>query len=164
MPNPDDEEDLTSFSGTENSLAFVADSPPYLGLGGLMVYRLEVEEDTDGDRLRLTRQRYDSEEMNPDAPVEEAVLVEALEDIQISYFGYTAEAETPEWHPEWIENETLPTLVQVKIVPADGMTWPTLIARPAKMNQMPEGDQPAEGQGLESEADRAQAPHEGFDH
>lgn len=133
VSNREDDEDRTSFSGSTKVLTFVADTPAYVGLGGLMRITLGIDETSDNDQLVLTRQRYDtSTEPVVDQPVERAVLVEHLKRLEISYFGQAEDDETADWHEEWHGLATLPNLVRIDIEPANANAWPTLVASPSR--------------------------------
>ena len=83
LPNPEDPQDTTSFSGGANFLSFVADMPSYIGMGGLMRISLDIDDTTDGSRLIVSRERFDRRgEAPPEDASDSAVLVEDLESLE----------------------------------------------------------------------------------
>jgi general secretion pathway protein J len=130
-PVQGDPENPTGFTGNANTLAFVADMPAYVGLGGLMLIELEIEKDSEGDQLILSRQRFDRSSIQPsEQGIERAVLVDDLESMEIEYFGPSEGENAPAWHTSWQEAGTLPSLVRIVIKPMDALAWPELVARP----------------------------------
>lgn len=134
MLDPNVEDDPTGFDGEPDRLSFVADMPAYVGLGGLMRIGLTPESTPEGDRLVVTRERFDvtgeAPEPGPDS-VQRAVLVDRLESLTLAYFGQRPEDELAGWHDAWQELPVIPNLVRIEIVPEDGTAWPVLIASPS---------------------------------
>ena len=125
------QENLTGFIGSANALEFVADMPAYVGLGGLMLIELEIENGTEGDQLVLSRRRFDPTNAEPaEQGVERAVLVEDLESIDIEFFAPPDVDSTPAWQDSWQGAGMLPSLVRIAIQPTNAPAWPELIARP----------------------------------
>lgn len=137
-------EDLTGFAGDAESLRFVADMPPYLGLGGPTRITLTTDRHDGEKRLLVTRQRFDyTQEMSAD-DLQQAVLLDRLDALQIAYFGQRSDETTPQWHDEWSERSHLPNLVSIRVAPADAPAWPELIARPLAGTQPVSEEAPPE--------------------
>lgn len=125
------QENLTGFIGSANALAFVADMPAYVGLGGLMLIELEIDNGTEGDQLILSRRRFDRSNAEPtEQGVERAVLVDDLESINIEFFAPSEIDGAAAWQDSWQGASVLPSLVRIAIKPTDAPAWPELIARP----------------------------------
>ncbi len=132
MPNPEDDEDSTSFAGTTKVLTFVADMPAYVGPGGLMHITLGIDEAPSKSQLVLTRQRYEPyEELSAEQPVQRAVLIEDLDRLEIGYFGRLGDDDDASWHDEWIGFDALPNLVRIDVAPSGTKAWPRLVAQPS---------------------------------
>jgi general secretion pathway protein J len=126
-----DQENPTGFLGSTNALAFVADMPAYVGLGGLMLVELGIDNEDGIDRLVLSRRRFDwSDALPPEQGVEQAVLVDDLASIEISFFGPSELDRPPIWQDTWQGNDALPNLVRIIVKPTDAPAWPELVARP----------------------------------
>jgi general secretion pathway protein J len=134
MPDPSLDDEPTSFDGNRDRLSFVADMPAYVGLGGLMRIGLAPDTTAEGDRLIVTRERFDvtgeAPEPAPDS-VQSAVLVDRLERLTITYFGQRPEDDLADWHDTWQELPAIPNLVRIEIVPEGSPAWPVLIASPS---------------------------------
>jgi len=123
-------DDLTGFAGDSQSLAFVADMPPYLGIGGPTRITLAVDGAYGERRLLVTRQRFDYKQEMVDAAPQEAVLLDQVDSLEIAYFGQASGETTPQWHSEWAEKSHLPNLVNIQVRPVGAAAWPVLTARP----------------------------------
>lgn len=131
LGDPLDTTNQTGFRGTSDSLEFVAEVPAYVGIGGTMRIRLDIEADIDGEQLVLSRERYDKSPLAQGAPaIEQAVLIENLERLQISYLGQISDDGGPAWQSHWAHPRLLPNLVRIAVTPAHGRAWPEMIARP----------------------------------
>ncbi|MCB1773540.1 MAG: prepilin-type N-terminal cleavage/methylation domain-containing protein [Gammaproteobacteria bacterium] len=137
-------EDLTGFSGDGESLSFVADMPPYLGLGGPTRITLATDRLDGAERLLVTRQRFDFRQETADEPPQQAVLLDQLDSLRITYFGQLSDETTPGWHDAWSERSHLPNLVSIRVKPAGSPAWPELIARPLAGTQPVSEEAPPE--------------------
>jgi general secretion pathway protein J len=63
---------------------------------------------------------------------EERVLIEAVERLEIAYFGGGLTAQEPGWWQQWQQQRSLPTLVRLRLAfPAgDARAWPELLVAP----------------------------------
>ena len=149
-----------AFAGAAERLEFVAPLSDYLGLPGLYVLRLALESRGAGRALVLTRWLLHPEILAggdgvpawepltsegsrsfADLPVEmdaaggafgRTLLLEAVDDFAVAYFGLADGDEEPVWHSDWFGQATLPTLVRIRLTTAT-QTWPELVvALPAQ--------------------------------
>lgn len=128
-PDDQDDEDLSGFVGSTNALTFVADMPPYNGLGGLMRISLESEETATGSQLVISRRPvFAHPELVDDEDAQRAVLVDRLDELAIQYYGVAASDEPAAWHTEWEAMPTLPSLVSIRVTPNGAAAWPVLTA------------------------------------
>ena len=67
-----------------------------------------------------------------DAELQAKVLLERIENLELSYYGAPSRNLPAAWHEQWLEASTLPQLVRIQIgfPPADLRLWPDLIVRP----------------------------------
>lgn len=55
-------------------------------------------------------------------------LLENIERLEFSYFGRKKDDKEPAWYEQWQNQETLPTLLQLQIIPErDNTYWPELL-------------------------------------
>ena len=58
---------------------------------------------------------------------EEVVLLENVEEFEVSYFGKDGSNNETVWLDSWQEKESLPALLKIKIVLEDHSYWPEMI-------------------------------------
>ena len=121
----------TGFEGTPDRLVFVANMPSYVGIEGPARITLGRVAKAGADQLLLTRERLDEEPTATSAAqIEQAVLVERLDELRIEYFGQTQRGVPPYWQSQWSDARRLPNLIRIQIRPAGARAWPLLIAAP----------------------------------
>ena len=155
-----DGESVWAFSGDGERLEFVAPLAERVGVPGLYVLRLALEDNGDTSDLVLTRWLIHPEvleggdEVPPWAPLGMRVgfarssdpmdldaaggaygrtrLLEDVDAFGIEYFGFLEGEIEPDWHAEWVDQKTLPLLVRIRLMMV-GQDWPDLIvALPAQ--------------------------------
>ena len=141
VADPLGEHKHTLFDGAAARLKFVADMPSYLGLGGLYVVELIREEDNEGARLLLRRTLLSEyRQKNTKNRPQQAVLVDELQGIDISYFGRLNDAGLAGWQQRWTNQRHLPTLIRIEVRQENGRHWPLLVARP-RLGQVKQAEQ-----------------------
>ena len=136
----------TGFDGTSDLLQFVADMPSYVGIGGPARITLGRISMAGGDQLLLTRERLDEDSTPTGAEqIEQAVLVENLDELRIEYFGQLERGVPPSWQSNWDHARWLPNLVRIAVRPSGAPAWPLLTAAPRGGSApLDEGALPAE--------------------
>ena len=148
------------FGGDAQRLEYAAPLSEHVGVPGIYVLRLQVEGSGDRRDLVLTRWLIHPEvlegtdEIPAWEPLKEdsqmslssilpdqdaaagafgrTLLLENLAGLALSYYGVTEGESDPEWHDEWLEQATPPSLVRIHLT-TSGQTWPDLIvALPAQ--------------------------------
>ncbi|MEA3278341.1 MAG: hypothetical protein U9Q81_24215, partial [Pseudomonadota bacterium] len=56
------------------------------------------------------------------------VLLERVQDFQISYFGVRDRNTEPEWYEDWLEQTRTPIAVRVRLT-TPAQTWPDMLVR-----------------------------------
>jgi general secretion pathway protein J len=150
---------LTVFTGEPERLEFVAPLAAHVGIPGLYILRLELEDSgTEFPRLMLTRWLLHPDVLNGegDAPAWEplaeasgfgraddsldqdlaagaqgrTLLVPAVARFELSYYGVPQGAQAPEWLDEWIDETQLPARVRIELTTPE-QSWPaTLVTLP----------------------------------
>ncbi len=147
----------TGFEGAPDRLVFVADMPSYVGIEGPARITLARVSKAGTGQLLLTRERLDAEaaptatSMGSDS-IDQAVLVEELDELSIEYFGQLERGTAPSWQSNWDHARRLPNLVRISIRPSDAPAWPLLIAAPR------DGTAPLDADLLPAEADISDLP------
>jgi len=127
-------EPLPSFLGEEGRLLF---SAPWLtSFDRAGIYQFEVTLSTPGEAsqdmvvrwrgLEAARQGTDFGEAD-----QARTLLRGIEQMSLSYFGILGEDEEPAWHARWEEQDRLPRMVSLKLVPSQvsETAWPELLVR-----------------------------------
>ena len=124
-------DDRIGFQGGAGHLVLHADVPTYVGISGLVRIELATRAGERGQQLVLTRRGVTAgEATDAPRPSEQAVLVESLDRLQLSYFGAKTRGDAPTWYGSWTEARQLPNLVRISVKPKGARAWPVLIARP----------------------------------
>lgn len=156
-----DGEPASVFSGDAETLEFVTPLSEHVGIPGLYVLRLALE---DGRERRLVVTRW---LLNPDVlagagdvpewtpfdggrssfhvtgPLDEDVasgafgtslLVENVDEFEIAYFGRQEEEQEADWHEDWLEQRELPLAVRLRLTTPE-QTWPDLLIRLPDLGQ-----------------------------
>ena len=125
-----DKEKTLAFIGDSDQVRFIGPAPLHHGATGLFEYTLEVETDNDGTRLVLYYQLHDPDidDFRPQLDDRQRVLlVDDLNDAELSYFGSPVKDDPPQWYVQWADDaEAFPQLVRVRIEAGSG-PWPELV-------------------------------------
>ena len=162
------------FLGGPTAVELVAELPAHLGVGGLHVLRLGLEDEVGAGVGQLVLRRAplrpvgETERGREDAQgVQETVLAEGVTGLAIRYYGALTETEREgqgpaeggarRWHLQWQGQESLPELVMVTVQLEGGTHWPLLVAHP----RLGERKAPAAGAEAEPDASSVEAIDEG---
>jgi general secretion pathway protein J len=123
------------FVGEPDRLRFVSLLPEHLGAGAWLM-ELGLSEPAQvgapGDLVLRWRQLDLTGEADTVPQAEERVLIEAVERLEIAYFGGSLTGQEPGWWQQWRQQPSLPTLVRLRLgFPAgDARAWPELMVAP----------------------------------
>ena len=122
----------TLFAGTSDGLRFVSLLPAHLG-GGASLMELALRPPALGGEAGDLLLRIRPLQLTGDGPApaepEERVLIEAIESLEVAYFGAERDGAAPTWWQEWQDQRTLPALVRMRIgfPQGDRRRWPELV-------------------------------------
>jgi general secretion pathway protein J len=116
------------FDGSEDSMSFLAPA-------------LAALADAGRARITLSRAVHDGKtalvlsavaELAADSRPYSEVMVDGLKSLDFSYFGADVSKDAPTWRTSWSNEKTMPQLVRVHAVFADGdaRTWPEFVVAP----------------------------------
>ncbi len=154
-----DGESRLVFAGDAEGLELVSLLSQHVGVPGLYVLRITLEDDGDDRRLVLTRWLLHSDvlagadDIPPWEPFQgsesgtrrsgeldqdlaagaygSSLLIDGVEDFQLAYYGIAEGSTEPEWHERWLEPNALPQSVLLRLTTTD-QAWPSaLIHLPA---------------------------------
>lgn len=121
-----DDEGEFSFVGTQQSLQFVSSLP---ARRGLKKFTLFIDADDDG-ALKIAVQPFFPTFDETESARDDLVLLEAIENIELTYFGSDSFGEEAEWHDQWEDRDGLPQLVKLEIEFRENKeSWPPLTVR-----------------------------------
>jgi len=139
LPTPrraDRSDTATTFAGSAEDLRFTAPLPAHLGVGGLHVYTLRLDEGGDGRRMVLDWRLYRPDDSGSIEAAGDgtANLLDRVESMTLSYFGATRDGGDPDWHDDAETDAGLPDLVRLRVIfPAgDERVWPELVVAPRR--------------------------------
>jgi len=162
------------FLGGPTAVELVAELPAHLGVGGLHILRLGLEDEVGAGVGQLVLRRAplravgETDRGREDAQgVQKTVLAEGVTGLAIRYYGALTETEREgqgpaeggarRWHLQWQGQESLPELVMVTVHLEGGAHWPLLVAHP----RLGERKAPADGAEAEPDASSVEAIDEG---
>ena len=131
------EEDRLAFAGEAESLRFVGTVAMHEGASGNHLIALDL---VDGDTGRDLVMRWQLPDPGAPGfePIEQAepkVLIKAVKEMALAYFGAQSETEDPAWHDQWLDQKTPPELIRLQLTMENGETWPDIVAAPRARTQ-----------------------------
>jgi general secretion pathway protein J len=115
------------FAGGGDAIEFLAPLPERYGARAFVRYRLHF----DGGALRLAWSMVGQRDPDADQPAE-AVVLDGLSGMSISYFGVDDPGDPPHWQDSWNGRTGLPPLIRIHMSPGSGEApaWPDLEIAP----------------------------------
>jgi general secretion pathway protein J len=133
LPWEDQDRDILSvFSGTPDTVSFVAPLPSHSGSGGLAVFLLSEQRNSDGASLALAWRIFRPDDFDSAAFDEDRLLLENIGSIKFAYYGRVDASLPPNWLDRWDGLLGLPQLIRVRVSfpPGDRRRWPDLVVAP----------------------------------
>ena len=121
-----DDERSFSFQGEQDRFQFVSVFPVSAARKGLQLFVVEPDQSEKGVIKVILTPFYPTLEGQQWEP-EEVVLLENVEEFELSYFGKDDSDSEAAWVDSWQEKESLPALLKIKIVLKDHRYWPEMI-------------------------------------
>jgi general secretion pathway protein J len=125
-----------AFLGQRDKISFVAQLPGRIGVGGLYLVNLELEQTSKGRRL-LWRYVPVANQMTDFSPLDQAselVLaateLNAVEDIWFTYLGPDGPSGPLHWQDRWESPSSLPSLIRIQVKFAGDGEWPEFVVAP----------------------------------
>lgn len=116
-----------AFQGKSQELQFVSAFPASAKKSGLQLFSLNLIKDDDGQRLQVSIIPFYPVAKGEEWRKEEVTLLEHVRNFSLSYFALDESQTEGAWQEDWLEQETLPRLVRIKIETEDGSYWPEMI-------------------------------------
>jgi general secretion pathway protein J len=121
-----------AFEGERDHMRFVSARPPGITAPGLSLVGLELKPAEDRTSTLVMRRAPPDDEAKDFGPLDAAeatLLIPGLKGAEFSYFGSDSDVNTPRWTDSWTTPGRMPLLVRVRLVGADGIPMPELVAR-----------------------------------
>jgi general secretion pathway protein J len=120
------------FAGEADQLQFVALLPPDIGVGGFFRLRAALDEPQRGRRrLVVAETPWPRPGIEPVAfNTRPSVLVDGVRSIAFAYFGIPGPNQPAQWNDHWTNRHSLPQLIRLRLVFADGSHAPDLVIAP----------------------------------
>ena len=115
-----------SFKGERDTFQFVSVFPVSAARKGLQLFEVVPDKSEKGVIKVIVSPFYPTIEDQQWEP-EEVVLLENVEEFEVSYFGKEDSNSEAVWLDSWQEKEYLPTLLKIKIVLEGHGYWPEMI-------------------------------------
>lgn len=131
------EEDRLAFAGEAESLRFVGTVAMHDGASGNHLIALDLVDGETGRDLVMRWQLPDpgAPGFEPIEQAEPKVLIKAVKEMALAYFGAQSETEDPAWHDQWLDQKTPPELIRLQLTMENGETWPDIVAAPRARTQ-----------------------------
>lgn len=131
------EEDRLAFAGEAESLRFVGTVAMHDGASGNHLIALDLVDGETGRDLAMRWQLPDpgAPGFEPIEQAEPKVLIKAVKEMALAYFGAQSETEDPAWHDQWLDQKTPPELIRLQLIMENGETWPDIVAAPRTRTQ-----------------------------
>lgn len=121
------QEKLFSFQGVSQSLQFVSAFPASAARSGLQLFTLELVNIDKEQAIKVTLTPFYPPPEGEDWMKEDDILIHHVENFTLAYFGQEKGQNESRWTDQWLENDTLPSLVKIKIDLQNEIFWPEMI-------------------------------------
>ncbi len=115
-----------SFQGDSKQMQFVSVLPESAERQGLQLFQLQYIERETGV-LKVNIQPFYPPIDDQPWGTDEVILLKHIEDFELNYFVRERGELDGEWRQSWLEKQSLPLLIKVKIKLEDDSYWPEMI-------------------------------------
>jgi general secretion pathway protein J len=121
------EEKIFAFQGEAQSLKFVSSFPASAKKSGLQLFSLKLINDGDEKVIQVSITPFFPVAEGEEWRQEEVDLLRHVRSFSLSYFGSDDPQTEGIWQDEWLNKESQPRLVKVKIEQDDDSFWPEMV-------------------------------------
>jgi general secretion pathway protein J len=121
-----DEERSFSFQGEKNKLQFISVFPASSERKGIQLFDIDFDPAGSGV-INVTLKPFYPLLEDQQWQQEEVILLENVEEFELSYYSKEAPGSTGLWVDYWQQKEQLPLLIKINIVLTDHSYWPEMI-------------------------------------
>jgi general secretion pathway protein J len=152
----DEENKMFGFQGKNQELQFVSSFPASAKKAGLQLFSLNLIRDGNEQVIQVSITPFYPTLDGESWRKEEVTLLRHVRSFSLSYYVIDETQPEPEgnWQEEWIDQETLPRLVKIKIERDDDNFWPEMIVELKSESVSSNSDNQAFTEGAETTEDR----------
>ncbi|MDO8845399.1 prepilin-type N-terminal cleavage/methylation domain-containing protein [Methylicorpusculum sp.] len=129
----EDEERAFSFRGTAESVQFVSPLPASAARPGLQVFTVYLQQENGNNALKVSIKPFFPSSDEQAWQDEDVVILTHVSLFQMSYFESDPLSESGGWQQEWVDRETLPSLIKIRIARDNELYWPDMVI-PVKLS------------------------------
>lgn len=122
----EDNESEFSFQGKSQELQFVSSFPASANKSGLQLFTIKLVKESDDTFIQVSIHPFFPALEGEEWREEEVTLLAHVRNFTLTYFGLDESAPDGIWQEEWLDQESLPRLVKIKIERDDGNFWPEM--------------------------------------
>lgn len=116
-----------AFQGKSQELQFVSAFPASAKKSGLQLFSLKLINDGEGQIIQVSITPFYPVAEGEEWRKEEVALLRHVRNFSLSYFGLDESQPDGLWQEDWLEKETQPRLVKIKIERDDDSYWPEMV-------------------------------------
>jgi general secretion pathway protein J len=152
----DEENKMFGFQGKNQELQFVSSFPASAKKAGLQLFSLNLIRDGNEQVIQVSITPFYPTLDGENWRKEEVTLLRHVRSFSLSYYVIDETQPEPEgnWQEEWIDQETLPRLVKIKIERDGDNFWPEMIVELKSESVSSNSDNQAFTEGAETTEDR----------
>lgn len=118
------------FYGESKKLSYVADISPYSGLGGLHLFKLFVQTNSDQTSRELVLNYLPVGE-DDETQIQTIILATDIDRLKLRFYGKLNQYSTASWFPIWQSDTALPSIIKLDVTSQHTQAWPSMIIHPA---------------------------------
>jgi general secretion pathway protein J len=116
-----------AFQGKNQELQFVSSFPASAKKSGLQLFSIKLIKDGDEQVIQVSITPFYPVAEGEEWRKEEVTLLLHVSNFSLSYYSLDNLQTEGIWQEDWLEQETQPRLVKIKIVRDDGSFWPEMV-------------------------------------
>lgn len=116
-----------AFQGKAQELQFVSSFPASAKKSGLQLFSLKLVKDNEGQYIQVSITPFYPVSDGDEWRKEEVTLLQHVRNFSLSYYGLDDAQPEGFWQEDWLQKETQPRLVKIKIERDDDNFWPEMV-------------------------------------
>lgn len=117
---------IFSFVGKSDALQFVSPLPASAARPGLQMFTVYLRQRNDDRQLVVAVHPFFPETDGQTMRDEDVVILKHVSHFQLSYFGMDPFSGASGWQDDWLDRDSLPQLVRIRVVRDNELYWPDM--------------------------------------